>query len=695
MQTTNSSREWNLELCEWVLAACLLAWFACTTIPRAWQSLNTDFSNYYITAHLVRDHSSTSRIYEWIWFQRQKDHLGVEQSLSAMPPLTPFSTLFLWPLTTLAPLAAKHCWLVASAVLLLVVAWMLRRRTGLRWSRIALLVVASYPLERNLLNGQYYILLLFFLTLGLWMYLRGHRFSAGAAIAVAIGLKMFPLLYALYFLRKRDWRALAGTVVGGLGVAAVSLAAFGWQLHRLYFQQVLPRGMRGESTGPYNLSSASFTVLFHRLFIFEPTYNPHPAIHAAWLFSLLLPIVQLLVVAPLILLINPLAKDSRQIQLEWTAVLLACLTLSPLPASYHFVLLFLPMAVLLKTFLDDDVRRKLAALILLFLAIGFPSWPIKSGAGWLPLLHVPRLYAMIALYALSLSQLRPKQERIRALAAKNLPWLAALTGLTAISIVVVLRYQHTPDSEYAGRLNVSDTVLLRAQPLPTGTGVSSIAMERFGYRALDEGEQPDPSRTSDELSHAASGPRRWIERVSAASQIVSNDPTLAPIDNAEQPVVSADGRWLAFEREDHGRATLWLHALDATQPDTPLTPPDLNVLEASFAPDGSIVFAALKAGVATLFERNASGQIAQILQDEARYPAVSPDGRWLVYSQLRHGSWNLRLRDRSDGHTQVLTDAPCNAVDPAWENDSRTLLFASDCGGAIGLTSLYRRQVVP
>jgi Glycosyltransferase family 87/WD40-like Beta Propeller Repeat len=694
VQTTNSSRERHLELCEWALAACLLAWFACTTLPHAWRALNSDFSNYYITAHLVHDHSATSRIYEWIWFQRQKDHLQVNQSFSAMPPLTPFSTLFMWPLTALAPLAAKHCWLIASGCLLLAIAWMLRRGTGLRWSRIALLVIASYPLERNLLNGQYYILLLFFLTLGLWLHLRGHRFSAGAAIAVAIGLKMFPLLYVLYFLRKRDWRSLAGSIAGGFAVAAVSLAAFGWQLHRLYFQQVLPRGLRGESTGPYNLSSASFTVLFHRLFIFEPKYNPHPAIHAAWLFTVLLPIVQLLVVAPLVLLVNPRAKDSRQIQLEWSAVLLACLTLSPLPASYHFVLLFLPIAVLLKTFLDDDARWKLVALILLFLAIGFPSWPILAGPGWLPLLHVPRLYAMIALYALSLSQLRSKREDIRSLAVNEAPWLAALTGLTAISIALSLHYQRTPDSEYAGRLNSSDDALSHAQPLPTSTGVSFIAMERVGYRAVDEGALPDPSSTSDELAHAALGPRRWIERVSASSQIVSNDGA-APIENAERPIVSFDGRWLAFEREDHGRATLWLHALDGSLPDAPVTPPELDVLEASFAPDDSIVFAALKAGVATLFERGADGRIVQLIQDEARYPAVSPDGKWLVYSQLRHGNWNLRLRDRSTGSTRALTDAPCNAVEPAWESDSRTLLFASDCGGAIGLTSLYRRKVVP
>jgi hypothetical protein len=681
----------NVEKCEWALAACLMVWFACTTLPHAWGAINSDFPNYYITAHLVRDHSSTSRIYEWIWFQRQKDHLEIARSFSAMPPLTPFSTLFLWPFAWLAPLSAKHCWLVLNAGLLAAVLWMMQRSTGLRWSRIALLIAASYPLERNLLNGQYYILLLFFLTLGLWLHLRGNRFLAGTAIAVAIGLKLFPLLFVLYFLRKRDWRALAGSVVGGIGVLAVSVAAFGWQLHRLYLLQVLPRGLRGESTGPYNLTSASFTVLFHRLFIYEPSLNPHPAIHAAWLFPVLLPIMQFLVVAPLLLLINSRLKAPKQIQLEWAAVLLACLALSPLPASYHFVLLFLPMTILLQSFIEEEAWGKLGGLVLLFLAIGFPAWPTQSGDAWLPLLHVPRLYAMLALYVMALMELRAQKGPARRLAMQDAIWMGALACMTAISVTLGLR-QRTPDAEYVGRLDVRSQSALLAQPLAARGRVAFISMERGGYRALQEGESPEAGR-GDELSEAVSDGRRWVEGAAGTSRIEASDG--GSIENAEQPVVSSDGKWMAFLREDHGRGTLWLRTLDGSRPDEAMTLPEFDVLESTFAPNGGLVFAAFRpAGVARLYERSAAGEVTRISDEEARYPAVSPDGKWLAYSVLVRGSWNLRLRDRSTGRIETLTRAACNAVEPAWESDSRTLLFASDCGRAIGQTALYRRQVV-
>jgi hypothetical protein len=691
MQSPNLSQSRNIERLEWTIAACLLLWFSFTTISHAWRALNTDFPNYYITAHLLREHISTARIYEWVWFQRQQDYLQTGQTFSAMQPLTPFSTLFLWPFATLAPLAAKHGWLILNAGLLFATAWMLRRIVNLRWSRIALFVAASYPLQRNILNGQFYVLLLFMIVLALWLYVRGHHFSAGAAIAIAIGLKIFPLLYVLYFLRKRDWRVLFGALAGALAVAAASIAAFGWQLNRLYVLQLLPREMRGDSTDPYNLTSASFSVVFHHLFVFEPTLNPHPFLNAAWLVSVLLPVTQLLVVVPLIILVIPHTRVSSQSQLEWSAVLLACLTLSPMPASYHFVLLLLPVAVLANKFIAENSRWKLLLLILLFLAIGFAHWPMNSVAP----LYVPRLYATIALYILTLTQLRPRHQRIRTLAASNVAWISALTALTAVGIAVALHSQPS-DSVYTGRVSLPNEGLSFAQPLATASGIDFISMQHTGYHVIAEGTPPDSTRRPDELTHAVLGSRRWIERVSTSSQIISNDLATSTIADAEYPVASPDGHWLAYQREDHGAAILWLHALDAAQPDTPITSPGLDVLEASIAPTGEIIFSAFDpAGRATLFNRATDGSVTQLLSEEARYPAVSPDGKWLVYSRLHHGSWNLQLRDRLSGKTSPLTNEPCNSIQPSWEPDSRTLLFASDCGRAIGLTALYRRQVVP
>ncbi len=102
-----------------VIAGTVLVLLGCYlfghTMPRAWRSLNTDFPNYYLAARLTREGVDPSRAYEWIWLQREKDHRNIDQRVVGLVPITPFSTLAMWPLTGLPPLAAKHAWLTLQS----------------------------------------------------------------------------------------------------------------------------------------------------------------------------------------------------------------------------------------------------------------------------------------------------------------------------------------------------------------------------------------------------------------------------------------------------------------------------------------------------------------------------------------------------------------------------------------------------
>lgn len=231
-----------VEIAELLVLLIALAYLGGRSLPRAWRSLNTDFPNYYITARLLREGFSTNRIYEWIWIQRQKDHLGIKQTdqpVVGFVPHTPFSALVVWPLTFWEPLTAKHIWIMANMTLLALVAVLLQSLTAIGWRRIALLMVLNYPLHRNLEYGQYYILLLLVVTLALWCYVREKRVLAGALMGIGFGLKIFPVLFVVYFARKRDPRAVLGLVAGGIAAVATSVWAFGSQLtvfmcHKFY-----------------------------------------------------------------------------------------------------------------------------------------------------------------------------------------------------------------------------------------------------------------------------------------------------------------------------------------------------------------------------------------------------------------------------------------------------------------------------
>jgi hypothetical protein len=690
-----SIARWSVVL-EWTLSALMLAYFGLHTLPAAWRTLNTDFSNYYLTARLAREKSDTSRVYEWIWLQRQKNHRDIDQRVIAMVPITPFSTLVVWPLAAIPPLAAKQYWLLLNMILIGAVAALLRSLTQLPFRRIMLVAAFSVPLNKNFLYGQFYVLLLFALTLACWCYVHQRRFLSGLLIGVSFGLKIFPVLYLGYFLRKRSLKAFAGGVIGAAGAVIASITIFGWQVNQVFINQVLPWTLRGEGLDPYNLSSASITTLLHRLFIYEPQWNPSPSIHAAWLFAVFLPLAQTLLFAPALLLAKPNDSSPRRLHLEWSAVLLGSLAISTLPAGYHFTLLILPVCLMWKAVEKCGGLALISAFLLLYVAIGYPGWKAIGALSPWALCSVPRLYLVVLLCVFAY-WLLASQEHGAGRDRDVWLWSGAIGLLMSINIGVGLRHQSGLYADYAWRLPTATNVLQADGPATQNDAILFTAMTPAGYHTaiqMPDGINFDTGDV-DQLAVSATSIERWTEEVGRESTIVSNAPGREVIRQAEYPVASPDGRWLAYLREGHGRDSIWLRALQVPgRADMRLTPAEFNVLEMSFLPNGSIVFSAeSNGGHPELFLRDQAGAISSLGSEEARYPAVSPDGRWLAFSRLQSGNWHLWLRDLRNGQTSRLTHADCNNVEPTWASDSKTLVYASDCGRALWFTALCRRRI--
>jgi hypothetical protein len=689
-------RKW-LRICEWALLALLLAQISLRTAPKAWHTLNTDFPNYYVTARLTRERYDLSRIYEWIWLQRQKDHRAIDQRIVEMVPITPFSTLAIYPLASVPALRAKHCWLIFNLSLLFATLWLLHTLTRLSWLHILLVAVLSFPLRVNFMFGQYYVLLLFLMTLSCLLYVRQKRFTAGIMVGLATALKVFPVVYLLFFLRKKDWKAFAGGIVALLSSFAVSVLIFGRELNRVYLTQVLPSALRGEAIDPYNLQAASFSSLFHRLFIYEPQLNPHPALNAPWLFAVFHPLSQALVLVPLLLTV-PGEYCPRRVRLEWAAVLLGSLAISTAPASYLFTLLILPVVLIWQALRREKRDLWSTVLLLLYVAAGFLGGRADGREGWGALLEVPRLYALILLCTLAYVVL------LREPATKNAirhvaPWAFGLLAVVVLGVVTNLRHQQGLYEDYKWRIPEPKTAFMSVHPVIEDDAILFVALLRDGYHsAVARRGEVKFSDTSDEdqLAVTVANGERWVEQAGNESTIRSAVAGKDDIRQAESPVASFDGRWLAFLREDHGRARIWVRSLDQSdKSDKVVTPTELNVHEMSFLPEGTLVFAATSGGQPALFIGNQAGIVRPLGLDNARYPSVSPDGRWLAYSQLKGGNWNLWLRNLNNGRTDRLTHAACNDTESTWMNDSRTLVYASDCGRGFRMSALCRRRVVP
>ncbi len=684
---------------------CFAVLFLCLhSLPRAWRTLNTDFPNYYTAARLVHERYDTSRMYEWTWIEREKDHRGVDNRVIGLLPITPFSTLAVWPMAELTPLAAKHVWILLNLAFLVPIGWMLRRMTELSYQRISLVLLLSFPLYRNLLYGQFYILLLLLLTAACFSYLRGHRALSGALVAIAAACKVFPLLLLVFFLQRRDWRALASATITGLSAVAVSIAVFGVNANRTWLEEILPWVMHGAGLGTY-ANSASISGVLHCLFLSEPQWNPHPWHSSPVMYALLAPALQMLVLAPAILLIRSEDARKRQILLEWSALLTATLAISTIPASYNFVLMVFPVCVLSAILLQDRQYRWLAALIVAYLGIGFPLPVPNRPLGLALLLYVPRLPLMIAVlfgtYAL-LWRGNPKGSMARDW--RRYAWAAAMVASVILSVRSTLHLERAEREEYAYRLPLQRQGYLNSGPRPSANGISYVAFTLTGYHLITEEPnrvQADPvgDLTEDDLSFSRGFGHVLVERASGPrSRIVDlQNPSQTLVDNAREPIISADGRDLAFLQDDRGRGQLMLRpAFQSSSAAARLTPLQWNVYEASFLSQSDYAVSAVEDGaLPKIFLVNATHKNTPITIAESRYPALSPDGRWLAYSHLDHGVWNLWLRDESSGLARRIADVPCNQIQPSWESDAKTLLYGSDCGRSVWFTAIARRKVLP
>jgi tricorn protease len=123
-----------------------------------------------------------------------------------------------------------------------------------------------------------------------------------------------------------------------------------------------------------------------------------------------------------------------------------------------------------------------------------------------------------------------------------------------------------------------------------------------------------------------------------------------------------------------------------------------QAVEPRLAPDGvSVDFELVANRSSTMMEfdpsTRKSTRIEATVQADKAAAVVSPNGKWVAFESAEDGPTHIWLRDLSTGRARRLTGGNCNSSAPAWELDSKAVLFASDCQRAFGLPALYRATI--
>lgn len=217
---------------------------------------------------------------------------------------------------------------------------------------------------------------------------------------------------------------------------------------------------------------------------------------------------------------------------------------------------------------------------------------------------------------------------------------------------------------------------------------------------------PPPSPAS--APPAQPGPQESVPTIGSktlamiARQLAPRNVTATPDQNEWNPRFSPDGRYLSFERRNGSAQTLFVVDTEApataaervsSQPPRAAASAEEALLgggasddsynaQISFYPDGrNFVFTGNGgSGVYRLYEGKLGGVASRTLTAQSKddgHPAVSPDGRWLVYVSARAGIGKLFLRELITGSERPLTTGENVDLYPAWSPDSRFVAFTT------------------
>ena len=368
--------------------------------------IQNDFPNYYTAGVIARTGSSAERLYDDAWFQQKMYDQGISQQgkFSPFPPAT--AVLFV-PLSLLQPLDALRVLTALNALFLAGSIVLFSRLFCIPLSEsTALILLSGWGLVNGFRFGQLYIALSFCMLAALYAQRQGLQAASGVAIGSLLPIKYFSLVLLLDATLKQRWRTVFWAMLVSGAIVATSIAVLGWEPHHQWLMSVLGDHLQGNLSqqDPYASTFQSLHSLLRRMFVFDAARNPQPLVHSAMLYSLLLYTIILICIVPGVVATVRLLRRDAATETTLAVLCTLALLLAPATATYHFVLLWLPVGILLRHYVDNGERMLTLLTLCVFAAIGFLpySWFDRfDGRGIVTIAAYPRLLLLAVLYLLS------------------------------------------------------------------------------------------------------------------------------------------------------------------------------------------------------------------------------------------------------------------------------------------------------
>ncbi len=312
-----------------------------------WTSIRSDFPNYYVSSRLIIEHQNDIQLYNNSWFQDQiyKHQMDSPGKFAPFPPPTAFILL---PISGLTPLKAKRCWLIINVGFLFLLSRLISKICEFDFKGSLLLILSTgIALANTMMLGQMYILLLLSMLWAYHLLVAKKSSLPGMILGAGIAVKYFPAVFIPSLIHAKRWKSLLVLSLSILVLNTAALFVFGWKNYADFFQTVFFQHLDGnlEGQSPWSYAFQSWNALAHNLFKYHSTENPEPLFKSDTLFYLFKYGIQVMILAYSSWLLYILRKSSRFFEIGILLLSTTILFITPAGATYHNLLLLLPLCL--------------------------------------------------------------------------------------------------------------------------------------------------------------------------------------------------------------------------------------------------------------------------------------------------------------------------------------------------------------
>jgi len=386
----------------------------------AFKFVHSDFSNYYVSARLVVDKKELKNIYDNQWFADRIKEYKIDEP-GKFAPFPPITAWVMIPLTFTDALTAKQIFTVFNCLLLLFCVWLIKKLTGWDLASSSLLMLAAgNGLINNFKFGQLYLLIMFGMLLIIYFDRRSKEKFASVILGFITCVKYLPIVLLSSFLLLKKYRILFYSVISIFGFILLQYIFFGNEVMKQFIISTLLPHLNGEIAGQGMDSYLfqSWDSLLRNIYKIPSGNNIATLSHLPLGLMIFKCIIYFLVgsslVIPLRLIKKSVLSEKFKTNMICSLPILAAFAILPASASYHFILLVVPITLILS--LNEFTKKEKIAITLLYASIGIIPYglffKIANYAG--VVFAYPRLFICLTLYIICIYIAVRASKRIQA-----------------------------------------------------------------------------------------------------------------------------------------------------------------------------------------------------------------------------------------------------------------------------------------